>query len=488
MIERISKRRSRQRTAEKGREYAFVNIIGWFFIGCIAIITIFRGGGNSESAIVDSLICSLITFAFVGYHLLHGREFAVPWLRIRFPALVMLATAAWVVVQTSDRVPESFAYPIWENAGALLGMAVQGSISVAGEDGWNFLMQLSCIMLVAWISLQLGRNKHWSRRLLWAIVVAGLANTSYGIVDMLQRLHATMAGANIDDAILGGKFDASIAGTFINRSHFATYLSICCVVSGALFADFVFSMDEKRKHDGSNLFDFHRWRGIDFFILFSTVFSCGYLFLGILMTGARLALPSVACGMVAIFFLLMLRNVKLWLPVFLVVVAMCLGVFVFGGQWIVHRFGFFYHGFEIRIAVYNLTIAAIRDNVWLGTGAGTFERFFPIYRDASVDVGGTWNAAHNSYLELAMTLGVPAAAALVLAVALVWWRCLLGSLRRRQDIAFSLAATGAGVVIAIDSLFDFAIQSESVAITLASIFGAGFVQSWSSSANSSPSS
>ncbi len=80
-----------------------------------------------------------------------------------------------------------------------------------------------------------------------------------------------------------------------------------------------------------------------------------------------------------------------------------------------------------RVAVYGATWTSIMDRPWLGFGYGTFEHVFPMYRDAGAGRVGTWDKAHNTYLEVLQGLGIPGAVLLFLAVGALIWRCLYGA-------------------------------------------------------------
>ncbi len=88
----------------------------------------------------------------------------------------------------------------------------------------------------------------------------------------------------------------------------------------------------------------------------------------------------------------------------------------------------------LRPKIYELTLDAISDAPWLGTGYGTFPDVFRMYRDESVP--SIVERAHNTYLENALELGWPAAAALFLAVAVCALYCALGVRRRRRDAIY----------------------------------------------------
>ena len=59
-----------------------------------------------------------------------------------------------------------------------------------------------------------------------------------------------------------------------------------------------------------------------------------------------------------------------------------------------------------RVSSYLLTIRSILDIPLLGYGYGTFADVFPMYRDRSISVYGTWEQAHDTYLEIFQGLGL----------------------------------------------------------------------------------
>lgn len=84
--------------------------------------------------------------------------------------------------------------------------------------------------------------------------------------------------------------------------------------------------------------------------------------------------------------------------------------------------------FEQRFDVYPLIVEAIMDRPLTGFGLDTFDDVFSIYRDENITVW--FDRAHNDYLELAMTAGIPAAAlilAFIVVVAFLVGRLSLGA-------------------------------------------------------------
>jgi O-antigen ligase len=90
--------------------------------------------------------------------------------------------------------------------------------------------------------------------------------------------------------------------------------------------------------------------------------------------------------------------------------------------------------------------------------------------------GYSIDKAHNTYLELALEAGIPAAAALVLSVFSFAALCLLALLRRKA-VRFALAGLGATVLVGAHALVDFSLQMPAVAITYAALLGVCAAQS-----------
>jgi O-antigen ligase len=134
---------------------------------------------------------------------------------------------------------------------------------------------------------------------------------------------------------------------------------------------------------------------------------------------------------------------------------------------------------SLRDDLYGKVIEGIETNPWLGTGYGTFRQAFMAYKNPDLSEGN-WDKAHNSYLELAMELGVPATAAIIGAFAWVGSICLLGLYRRRRRRIFSAVGLAATAQVAGHSLVDFSLQIPGFVACYALLMGMAWSQSWPS--------
>jgi O-antigen ligase len=121
------------------------------------------------------------------------------------------------------------------------------------------------------------------------------------------------------------------------------------------------------------------------------------------------------------------------------------------------------------------TLLGIIDHPWAGTGFATFIEAFPAYRDPEcLGTEGTWHRAHNSFLELAFGIGLPATALLLaLGYRLLLKSCFTGLRQRKSLRAIPVLTLGALVFVSAHSLADFPLQIPGVAYYFASLMGAG---------------
>jgi O-antigen ligase len=133
---------------------------------------------------------------------------------------------------------------------------------------------------------------------------------------------------------------------------------------------------------------------------------------------------------------------------------------------------------EERMTVYANVNRAIGDNPMLGFGYGTFANSYRLYDP--LERGVHYDRAHNTWLENAFELGVPAALALFLALAGLVWTCWKGVQRRHRDWVFPATGVAASVLVGLHAVFDFSLQLPAVAILYACIMGVACAQSFSS--------
>nr|WP_246705047.1 O-antigen ligase family protein [Rhizobium sp. SG570] len=114
---------------------------------------------------------------------------------------------------------------------------------------------------------------------------------------------------------------------------------------------------------------------------------------------------------------------------------------------------------QARLCTYASTAQAVWNNWPLGSGFGSFADVFPAYRSAQCSgIEGIWDAAHNSYLEGALGLGIVFVVVLGVALITLGWAFAIGLLERRRYHFAPAIGLASLVLVVLHSLIDFSMQ------------------------------
>jgi O-antigen ligase len=114
----------------------------------------------------------------------------------------------------------------------------------------------------------------------------------------------------------------------------------------------------------------------------------------------------------------------------------------------------------------------------LGAGAGTFEDLLPSLRTENFNNWGVWDYAHSTVLEIAVEMGVPIAAMVVIAAIASLVVVAGGALQSEERNRSSLAAiAGIAVLTYLHSTVDFSLQIPGYLIVFAILLGCGLARS-----------
>ena len=130
-----------------------------------------------------------------------------------------------------------------------------------------------------------------------------------------------------------------------------------------------------------------------------------------------------------------------------------------------------------RLSAYASSLEIVRQYPLLGTGLGSFTDVFPAYRSGDIGTGGIWDRAHSTPLEIAVEMGIPVTAAVI-----VFWlaglgQLLRGSLQRRRGSRFIITAFGIGLLGSLHAFVDFSPQVPGFAVVWLALLGCGLSQS-----------
>lgn len=390
--------------------------------------------------------------------------------QLRWPLILGGLLAAWALFQTAPWDLFGWHHPLWDQAAEALGQAVRPSISVAPEASLARLFRLltyAGLFLVAWRTGHQGEN---AALIVRAVALLGTVHAAYGLVEFSSR----------DPSILWLPklyYRHDVTSTFVNRNSYATFAGLSVLANLALIAEALMKNVDSRSRATTvlSMFENLLWRA-KFPVIGTIVTSAG-----LLLSHSRGGLVATAAGIAALVASVAAAPSLSapWCKWFAgVVIAAGGGALLLSGGGVFERLNAMSDVDEGRGAIYDATLAAIRDNLLTGTGLGSFQFVFPMYQPASL--AGLVDLAHDDYLENILELGLPAALLLYALLAYLIGQCALGIRRRRRDALYPCIAVAASTLAGVHSIFDFSLQIPAVAATYAALLGIGVAQSASS--------
>jgi O-antigen ligase len=434
-------------------------VLFWLLLAVVLLAPLPLGSNrplpaSALSAAVGALLCAWA----VGWLAAHPR--AIVPIRRFWPALVLFGLAAgWAAVQAMPFTPRWLHHPYWGEAHRVLDVPAAGAISVNPPATWNRLMGLLAYGGIFWLALQLGRTDARAHQALLALAAGGLLYAAYGL------LEAFAADTGV------------VTSTFVNRNSYATYAGI------TLFCGLGLVLHEltRRAKAGTSLrrIAFNALSRLDapLAIGVMTGLVAGTALLLTQSRGAFVALCAALVGFVWSLRRMALVTSKAFFKATAVFsIGLFFGIVWLAGEGTLARFqDADVHALN-RLAYYRTTWTAIQDRPLLGTGYGTYADAFKAYNHPDT---GTYflDKAHNTYLQLIMEFGWPAAAALFSSLGLLVLRCLQGLFRQGRGVAYPAVLASCSVLVAVHSLVDFSLEMPAIAATYALLLGVGCAQS-----------
>lgn len=396
---------------------------------------------------------------------------------IKLPAILILITILWAVFQNIPFNISWLSSDYWHAAQKYVPKEnIRSSISVNQLAAWNDLFKILSYIIIFWLTLQLSRNTKNTKKILLALSISGLIYAIYGI-------SLNFFGINKIFWYEKTAYTDSITSTFVNRNNYATYAGLTLITSLALLLDKLLENASKIKKKEFSRIIVRR--------IFTTCLPHLLMVIIILtaltLSNSRAGIASSAIGILSFIIFSSLAGSKkkyrksplvpllLIAPLFSIIV-------VAGGNKTTERFSQVESDASIRGAIYSITTKAIADTPISGVGLGGFTDVFKVHRDESIPI---WmdtitDHAHNSYLELALELGIPVFLILMAVFFIILHQCVKGILNRKKNTYIPTIATSSTLLIATHSLFDFSAQIPAVMIIFLIILATGLAQSWSS--------
>tara|TARA_R110000787_G_scaffold86562_12_gene184651 strand:- start:3377 stop:4723 length:1347 start_codon:yes stop_codon:yes gene_type:complete len=446
-------------------------MIFWPFLAMVVLVPIPLGSIYPWSSTLISAITGLLLLGWSIQAIFDPSQPAVGLKRC-WPFIVPFALVAlWICIQIAPWTPESWHHPLWKSAGDVLGQKLEGRITLDAHESATGLMRLLTYGGIFWLALQYGRDTKNARRMVVALAIAGTVYAIYGLA-------MELSGANLVLWYEKEFYVGSVTSVFHYKNSYATYaaMGLLCVL-GLL-------MEAVAKQGGRDIGKVETRRRVFTWLAeegWIPVLGVVALASALVLSNSRAGVLSGGIGVIVLLVLLRFSHMKhapYIRSLATVSFAAIMGFFIIGGGTVWERVAHTELSRDHRFTIYEGTYRAISDSPLTGTGSGTFSEIFPFYQPEDLHLRAM--RAHNTYLENALELGIPASILIALAIAVPALLCAVGIWNRRQDAIFPLIATSASITIALHALLDFTMQVPAVAVTFFALLGTGYAQAWSS--------
>jgi len=387
--------------------------------------------------------------------------------RIWFGFLALCGIYALVaIVQVVPNVVEQLNDPSWLRANNLLGPDALPRISSRAEippvAAGHFLL-----FAASFISgFSVGTSRRNSDRLIQFAQYSILLYAIYGLVALIFTPNMVLWAPKL--AYVG-----SLTTTFINHNTAATFIG-----AGAILW-FCYAFSSLQQASGFSSIRVLLLTRLNEHLAFRIIARSGAAlacFFALLLTGSRGGLICSCLGLLVAIILMAANGKKprffhmvVWGSVALAAtLALLSQKGRIGSQGLLD---------DARWSVYGFCVEAIQQRPLLGAGFGTFEDLFPLLRADSFSSGGVWDYAHSTILEIAVEMGIPIAATVVIATLASLFVLARAAVKSEGRSRRPLAAiTGIAVLSYLHALIDFSLQIPGYLIPFGILLGCGLAR------------
>ena len=370
------------------------------------------------------------------------------------------------IVQITPHVVDQLNDPSWRQANDFLGLDALPRISSRAEMPplavGHFLLFATSVISGFFI----GTSRRNSDSLIWFAQYSILLYAIYGLAALILTPNMVLWAPKL-------AYRGSLTATFINHNTAATFIG-----AGAIlwFCSAFSSLQQSSGFSSIRLLLLNRANehlAFSFLARSGAALTC---FFALLLTGSRGGLICTCFGLLVAIILMVANRQK---PRFRHMVgwgaaALAVTVVLLSRMGRIGSQGLFDDG---RWSVYGFCVEAIRQRPLLGAGFGTFEDLFPSLRADSFYSWGVWDYAHSTILEIAVEMGIPVAAMVVIAALASLFILARAALRSESRSRRPLAAiTGIAVLSYLHSMIDFSLQIPGYLVLFGILLGCGLAK------------
>lgn len=419
---------------------------GFWLLAFLALVGLLGGGSRGDIASLAILrpaailLCVAALWGMTGAQMRQHRWFvwlAGAMLLLAALHLVPLPPQMWQALPGRDTIAAIDA--------AVLGGPQWRPIAISAEAGWNSFYALFVPIALGLGLMRLDPARQYA--LLSALVIVALAGLALGMMQMMFP----GAGALWPFRVSNQGYPV---GLFANKNHNAVFLAAML----PLLAAWV-------RRPGAGFACSRR--------MAVAAGAAAAIMIVIGGSGSRAGLVALAVGLVGTLAMILIdsgirqkiaafnRRRMVWLALAASAVAIIAAIaFILAGSAAVER---------LRGSAVDSIRLGIWDTVWnsakayfpIGSGNGSFVEAYAMDEKIAHIVDAYVNHAHNDYLEVALTLGLPGIALLAVAIGLaVWWSWQVWVTRRNAASATLGRAASIGLAILIGaSAVDYPVRT-----------------------------
>lgn len=435
------------------------------------------------AALRASLALTLILAAFVANALLFGGNW--PFATYLTTAALALAAAAacsprrlppvlvygaiaplvlvllWAILQSLPTrllpAPLNLMLPS-HPAFALVGNVPWAAAAISPVAGLVQVASSSALLFAAVSLFTLAANPAVANRARLVVAVTCCLAAAYGLLVYINGNHSVLWQPKLN-------YPADLTATFINRNSYATFTGLGILACLAQFF-------ERLGEISSRLTPRQRLRAFWLLVLrprWGWLAAVFVLAVALILTHSRAGLAATAVGVAVMLGGLFWarRSTRFIMAGFLLLgVAAGASTLALIGSELGNRFARLPSDNIVRQTIYTLTEDAITQAPYTGHGLGGYAEAFRLIRspESMRVLTGRVEHAHNTYLELATELGIPALTLLLVAAITVVLVLARGLATRRRAVAWPATGLGALALVGTHGLFDFSLSIPAVTL------------------------
>lgn len=423
-------------------------------------------GGRRDWAILSLGLVTAVMLLTVAWGAVVGRADLRRLSLAVVPAALYGLAMIWAALQASH-LPflRPLWNPLWGEAAAALGHPLKASISLDSFKTMSGLVPVGTYGGIFLLALYAVNELRVARMLVRFFIYMAAFYAFYGLI-------IYFTGANTVLWFAKEIHLNTVTGPFENRNSFATYCGLALISAIGLFLNEVSRHRQSATKEAAIILVDRIWR-----MSWPIVISAGILGTALMLTGSRAGLSTTLIGSLVLCAIIYLTpNLRPFRPRVLLIAGLIIAAlwFALSGDKTAGRL---LTGLDVedqRFDVFRDILRGLPDYALTGTGLGSFEDAFRLFRQDTLYT--SFNFAHNDPLESALELGIPAASALLLAVALLVLQCWHELRVRHRGAIFSCIAVAVTVQVTLHSLLDFSMQVPAVVVAYVILLACGLAR------------